>query len=310
MKKVKVILDKIMDTPAVEFVNVKEPDGIKLKALMECRKGGENQPKKDISKVTYGEFLAKFMAMYRKAPLGMVLSFANDWAYFFGKSEEWKELNSINYIEMIETVADIFENENFRKSFIDSFAGCNVTESMMEHKEETLESYYKVVSYLMLEANKYKEGDELYSKNMNLAIHIACNNILRPLSIYAGARIKKDDFYDDSKMHTSRAVPVKQEEIEEFFKEYMEKYNWRLIARMTEKCTTDDTAEYMYMDDLGISILINPCNLGFTFTKSVGVVSELISHMMTPWNEKCEDNRGHFEMCYKRFRDLVSSKIK
>lgn len=185
MENIKAILDKIMDTPAVEFVNVKEPDGIKLKAIMRCRKGDENEPKKDVSKVTYREFLISFAELYVKAPLGMVLSFQYDWAYFKGKSQLMNELTSLNYNKMIHIIANLFEKEAERKDFLESCSDCDITSLMGKDKDNTLEDYYKVVASLMVEGNKNKDNEEQYMSFMNDAVHIASNNILFPLAAYA-----------------------------------------------------------------------------------------------------------------------------
>lgn len=102
--------------------------------------------------------------------------------------------------------------------------------------------------------------------------------------------------------------PVKKEEIDEFFKDYIDKYSWRLIARMSEGAPSDDTDDYLYIDDLGISIILNPNNLGFNFSKNIGLVFKLKSDMFSPWDARYEDNISHFHKYYMKFRDMVIAK--
>lgn len=99
--------------------------------------------------------------------------------------------------------------------------------------------------------------------------------------------------------------PVKKEEIEEFFKDYIDKYSWRLIARMSEGASNENTDDYLYKDDLGISITLNPNNKGFRFLKDVEFLFNLQSHMFSTWDARYEDNESHFENYYMKFRDMV-----
>ncbi len=145
------ILDKVMDTPAISIFNVER--GIRLSALMKCMKGGEKEKPKDISQVTFGEFLNKLTEISAKPPFEMELSFVRDWEYFRGKSDIWKELTGLNYNLLIETVSQLFKTEEMRKWFREVVTGCYITRDMMVDKEKTLESYYEVVADLMRKAN-------------------------------------------------------------------------------------------------------------------------------------------------------------
>ncbi len=99
--------------------------------------------------------------------------------------------------------------------------------------------------------------------------------------------------------------PVSQEEIEEFFKDNMQKYSWRLIARMSEKEHKDDTWDYLYTDDMGIGITLNPNVKGFRFSKNVKIIYKLSSHESNPWDYAFKDGSIFFEKKYIEFRKMV-----
>lgn len=99
--------------------------------------------------------------------------------------------------------------------------------------------------------------------------------------------------------------PVSQEEIEEFFKEHMQKYSWRLIARMGEGEHRDDTWDYLYTDDMGIEITLNPNVKGFRFSKNVKITYRLSSHESNTWDYAFKDGLLFFEKKYIEFRKMV-----
>lgn len=102
--------------------------------------------------------------------------------------------------------------------------------------------------------------------------------------------------------------PVSKEEIEEFFKELIDEYGWRLIARMGNGEHKDDTWDYLYIDDSGIEITLNPNIKGFRFSKNIKLIYMLKSHEFSTWDYAYEDGLTHFEKNYKKFRDLIVSK--
>ena len=110
----------------------------------------------------------------------------------------------------------------------------------------------------------------------------------------------------------NNTTPVTENEIKEFFKDIMKTYNWSLIARMGHGDKTDETYDYLYIDDLGISITLNPNNKGFQFMISVDFVFKLKSDEFTPWDYKRSENgKTHFETFYERFRrNVVEKQIK
>ena len=94
-----------------------------------------------------------------------------------------------------------------------------------------------------------------------------------------------------------------QSEVYEFIDRYIKIYDWYLCFRSGNKNITDDTYLYHFIDDLNISITINPNNKGFRFTKIVDNVFTLSSDEFTPL-----DYKDHFEKNYLRFRNIVLSK--
>ena len=94
-----------------------------------------------------------------------------------------------------------------------------------------------------------------------------------------------------------------QAEVYTFVERYQNLYDWSLYSRSGNKNITDDTYLYHFMDDLNISITINPNNKGFRFTKIVDNVFKLSSDEFTPL-----DYKDHFERNYLRFRNIVLSK--
>ena len=102
--------------------------------------------------------------------------------------------------------------------------------------------------------------------------------------------------------------PVSKEEIEEFFMDHIKEYGWRMIARMGNAEHKDDTWDYLYIDDSGIEITLNPNIKGFRFSKNVNYVFRLKSGEFSTWDYAYEDGLTHFEKYYKKFRDLIVSK--
>lgn len=104
-------------------------------------------------------------------------------------------------------------------------------------------------------------------------------------------------------------TPITQTEIEAFFRKFIDKYDWRLVARMGTGNKTDDSYDYLYVDDIGISITLNPNNKGFRFLYTVDFLFKLKSDEFTPWDFQRDDtDLTHFEKNYVRFRKVVKEK--
>ncbi len=99
--------------------------------------------------------------------------------------------------------------------------------------------------------------------------------------------------------------PLKEAEINEFFQGFIKAYNWNLIARMGEGEHRDDTWDYLYTDDMGIEIILNPNIKGFSFRKTIRLIYRLASHEFSPWDFAYEDCSTHFEKNYMKFREMV-----
>lgn len=91
-----------------------------------------------------------------------------------------------------------------------------------------------------------------------------------------------------------------EREIMDFVRPYKEKYGWRLIARSGNGNRTDETYNYVFVDDANICITINPMSKGFCFIKNVDFLFKLKSDEFTPL-----DYPSHFEKNYLRFRKIV-----
>lgn len=185
MENIRNILDKVMNTSVAEFVNVDKAKGVKLKAIMDCMKGGDKESKKDISEVTYREFLRKFSVQRGSSPMEMFFSIVQDWEYFRGKSDIWKELTGLNYRKLIETVTELYQSVGCRNYIHDVVTYCDTTRDMMADKEKTLGDYYEEASNYMRKARENKQDFATYIKSSNIAMVIASNNIIVPLRVYA-----------------------------------------------------------------------------------------------------------------------------
>lgn len=96
---------------------------------------------------------------------------------------------------------------------------------------------------------------------------------------------------------------MNQQEIEAFVEPYKEKYGWSLIARSGNGGLEDADYSYLYVDDAGICITIDPVDKGFSFSKNVDFLFKLKSGKFTPL-----DHKDHFEKNYLRFRNIVLEK--
>ena len=67
----------------------------------------------------------------------------------------------------------------------------------------------------------------------------------------------------------------------------------------------DDTWDYLYTDDMGIGITLNPNIKGFRFSKNIKLIYKFSSHEFNPWDYVCEDDSTHFEKKYIEFREMV-----
>lgn len=94
-----------------------------------------------------------------------------------------------------------------------------------------------------------------------------------------------------------------EKEVNEFVQPYKEQYGWSLYARSGNKDKTDDSYNYLFVDDANICITINPTNKGFSFSKIVDFLFQLKSNEFTPL-----DYPNHFESNYLRFRKIVIEK--
>ena len=94
-----------------------------------------------------------------------------------------------------------------------------------------------------------------------------------------------------------------KQEVNDFVKPYKDNYGWELIARSGNDNETNDNYLYHFVDDANISIVINPVNKGFSFSKVVDFLFRLKSEEFTPL-----DYKNHFEQNYLRFRKIVIDK--
>lgn len=99
--------------------------------------------------------------------------------------------------------------------------------------------------------------------------------------------------------------PLNEAEINEFFQGFIKEYNWNLIARMGDGEQKDDTWDYLYTDDMGIGITLNPNIKGYSFNKNVKLIYKFSSHEFNPWDFACENGLTHFEKNYLKFREMV-----
>jgi hypothetical protein len=92
---------------------------------------------------------------------------------------------------------------------------------------------------------------------------------------------------------------MSQKEIYDFLEPYIDLYDLKLWSR---EGNPDSGKEYNYrfIDDLGINILINPNNKGFSFSYIVDFIFRLESDEFTPL-----DYTNHFDKAYLRFRKIV-----
>ena len=120
MQEVKKVLDQLMDTPAVELVNLKNDDIIKTEALIACSRYGNPQSKKDLGDVTYRDFLRSFFQFYRKnlKDQGLVFSFVYDWAYLIESSPILQKFNDLDYNKCVEVASEAIANEKALDAFI------------------------------------------------------------------------------------------------------------------------------------------------------------------------------------------------
>lgn len=92
---------------------------------------------------------------------------------------------------------------------------------------------------------------------------------------------------------------MNEKEIYDFLKSYIVLYDFRLWSR-EGKADSGKEYSYRFLDDLGINILINPNNKGFSFSYIVDFVFTLNSYEFTPL-----DYKDHFDKQYMRFRKIV-----
>lgn len=90
---------------------------------------------------------------------------------------------------------------------------------------------------------------------------------------------------------------MSEEEIRSLLKDYIDNYNWSLIARMG---SVNSEYDYVFSDDLGVSIVINPNTKSFKFSYFVDCIFTLQCPEASP-----VDLEGHFDNLYMKFRSCA-----
>lgn len=89
---------------------------------------------------------------------------------------------------------------------------------------------------------------------------------------------------------------MSEKELMDCINPFKEKYDWSLIAR-SGPAEGGDKYLYIFIDDIGINIIVNPNNKNFRFEKIVDKIFFLKSPNMSPI-----DYENHFEKMYEKFR--------
>ena len=187
MQEVKKVLDQLMDTPAVELVNLKNDDIIKTEALIACSRYGNPQSKKDLGDVTYRDFLRSFFQFYRKnlKDQGLVFSFVYDWAYLIESSPILQKFNDLDYNKCVEVASEAIANEKALDAFISGVNNKVSLELQSRISNPTVGTYIDLAAQALLSARDDKLSKEEYKNHMDCALDVTYFNLFNMLYAYA-----------------------------------------------------------------------------------------------------------------------------
>ena len=187
MEKIREILNQLMETPAVNLVNLEQGDIIKTDALVAYTSYKNKNSKKELCEVTYRDFIKSFCNLYKehKSEKGMFFSFIYDWMKYMNTEPILKQFADLDYNSCVDLVASTINSKKLKTLFLKGVNNIVYKEIQSRNKNATVGNYINVVAAGLVKAIKEKPSKEEYNTIINYTLTVTYFNLFNLMYTYA-----------------------------------------------------------------------------------------------------------------------------